>query len=170
MRKYIVIFLVYTSSLYSQDFLKIAAGYLSGVIIHEGSHTLVAELTNSKYHWTYKKGPYYIIDKTNHPKLIASAGFNGEIIASEIALLGNMNDYKKGLIIRSIISPLTYVIADMVKPYGDIEYFRQSGGNTKALKAVLIAHAVVNTIRLYNKSKNVNPYIAYNEVGILINF
>lgn len=154
----------------SQNFLKVGAGYVAGMLIHETGHWIANERTGTKY--KIKDG-HFVSHTSNdaHAREISCAGFGAEFVASEIAFIGKGNDYKTGIILHSIINPLGYVIRErFFKNGGDIETFGHWGGNKKILRSILISHAAVNLYRLYLRPKSIVPYTTENAVGIAYQF
>lgn len=166
--KQLIFTLLFSASIYSQEFLKISAGYITGYAFHELGHSAASEITGSKYHYIYKNEPYYIIEKTKHPRYIATAGFMSDALIAEVCLIGDMNAYKKGIVLHSIINPIVYIVRDAVTPYGDIKYFRESGGDTNLLRAAIFTHAFFTAYRLYNKESKLIPYVGYNQIGVIV--
>lgn len=164
--KTILFLTLFSATAFSQNWLKISAGYLTGHALHELGHLIVNEQTGTPY--TFDGSFRSVTTNKKDARHIACAGFCSEIITSEIALLGDNNDYKTGIILHSIINPLGYILREkFFNNGGDIDSFKKYGGNAKILRAVLVSHAVITAIRLHTKSNSVIPYVTYNQVGVV---
>ena len=112
---FFVFFLLFTSSLYSQEnftvkLLAFAGGYLTGHVSHEMGHQLVSQFTGINIGWKSAPAPFFINWEMQYPDevyftfnngvkimhlnpireqqraTIAWGGFGGEVLSSEIIL------------------------------------------------------------------------------------
>jgi len=97
--------------------LKFSAGVVAAALIHEGSHGLVAGITDTQMHWeigTYNQ-PIGFTDKaTSNAKGVAiySAGLISQAIGSEIILRADKIDkndaFVRGMMTWNILNPILY--------------------------------------------------------------
>jgi len=111
---------------------KFSAGLVSAFMIHEGSHWLVAETTDTDMHWEagdYNQPIGFTAEPDNDAKGLAlySAGLASQIIGSEIILQVdsiNKNDaFVRGMMAWNIINPILYSL--------DYWFFRISNQDNK---------------------------------------
>ena len=97
--------------------LKFTAGVATSMLIHEGSHAIVAGVTGT--HMTWKVGTYnQPIGFTEHADsdakgvAVYSAGLLSQVITSEIILdikkIDKNDDYVRGIMAWNIINPILY--------------------------------------------------------------
>jgi len=97
--------------------LKFSAGIVSGFLIHEGSHEVVARLTNTDMHW--ERGTLlqplsftHSADTNWKGFAINSAGFISQAVGAEIILQCDKIDkndaYVRGMMAWNILNPIFY--------------------------------------------------------------
>jgi len=142
--------------------IKFSAGVVSAFMIHEGSHLLVAEATDTDIDWeagNYNQPLGFTAETDNDTKGVAlfSAGLASQVIGSEIILQVdriNKNDaFVRGMMAWNIINPILYSLdywffrisnQDNGNGFqGDIEgiehYSNETTANVFALSMVAIA-------------------------------
>lgn len=99
------------------DVLKFSAGIVTAVLIHEGSHALVAGLTDTHMNWetgSYNQPLGFTESASSNGKGIAvySAGLLSPIIGSEIVLQSDKIDkndaFVRGRMAWNILNPILY--------------------------------------------------------------
>ena len=97
--------------------LKFSAGIVSGFLIHEGSHALVAGLTNTDLHWetgTYNQPIAFTESADTDAKgfAINSAGLISQAVGGEIILQVDKIDkndaFVRGMMTWNILNPILY--------------------------------------------------------------
>jgi len=97
--------------------LKFSAGILSGFLIHEGSHALVAGLTNTDMHWETGtlNQPIAFTEEANTDSkgfAINSAGLISQAVGGEIILQADKIDkndaFVRGMMTWNILNPILY--------------------------------------------------------------
>ena len=115
-------------------FLKFAGGIVSGFIIHEGAHALVAGVTGTTTTWKVGDAnqPLAFIEhsKNNDTGLaINAAGLLAQAGSSEFILFNDKIDkndsFIRGMMFWNIINPIAYAI-----DYWFINHTNKSNGNT----------------------------------------
>lgn len=101
------------------SFLKFSAGLVTAFAIHEGSHALVAELTDTDMDWevgTYNQPLGFTEHATNDAKGFAvnSAGLLSHVVGSEIILQTDSIDkngaFVRGMMTCNILNPILYAL------------------------------------------------------------
>jgi hypothetical protein len=97
--------------------LKFSAGIVSGFLIHEGSHALVAGLTNTDMHWemgTFNQPIAFTENANTNSKgfAINSAGLISQAVGAEIILQADKIDkndaFVRGMMTWNILNPVLY--------------------------------------------------------------
>ena len=97
--------------------LKFSAGIASAYLIHEGSHALVAGLTNTDMHWEIGtiNQPFLFTENADTPWkgfAVNSAGLLSQVVGSEIILqvdrIDKNNAFVRGLMACNILNPIFY--------------------------------------------------------------
>ena len=122
------------SGIRGSSILKFSAGIVTAFAIHEGSHALVAGLTNTDMHWeigTYNQpiGFTESADSDGKGLAVNSAGLISQAIGSEYILQVDKIDknsaYVRGMMAWNILNPILYAL--------DYRFFRitnKENGNT----------------------------------------
>jgi hypothetical protein len=105
------------NELTSSSFLKFSAGIASAILIHEGSHAVVAGITGTSMDWeigTYNQ-PIGFTEKANSDAkgvAVYSAGLLSQAIGSEIILQADKIDkndaFVRGMMLWNIVNPILY--------------------------------------------------------------
>lgn len=117
--------------------------------------------------WTWDRDAptlYGLLPVSREQVIVATGGFAGEFIASEIILAssslktddGGNNYFLLGWLAMTIVSPFANSIRDGVTRggYGDIQTIRDMGQNEKVVEAFILAHALVTAARVAIKLGN----------------
>lgn len=148
----------------------LARGVLIGYVFHEMGHYTAANITDSKI-----KGKdnllYVQCFKDADCQLVFSGGFATQIISTEAIFQScDRNTTTAGWLTFNILNSIGYVyFSEKNRMSGDIESFKNAGGNAKALEAILLSHAFYSAYRLYtDKNKPLFNMIVDPGMGMLI--
>lgn len=136
------------------------AGAIAGLASHELGHEAMARFEGANLRWN---GANWSTSASPAAlRNIVLSGFGAQVLSAEIMLGVNAipkdNSFVLGWLAFNIAGSLAYVARDeWQRGYGDIETFRNSGGNADYLKVGLVAHSLFSAYRLY-KNPAVMPY------------
>jgi len=147
--------------------LKFSAGIVTASLIHEGSHALIAGLTNTHMSWkggTYNQPIGFTTNPSSDAKGVAiySSGLLSQVIGSEIILQADRIDkndaFVRGMMAWNIINPILYSLDYWVfrftnketqgKYQGDIEGIEHYS-NEPTAQGFALAMAAIATYQGY---------------------
>ena len=129
-----------------------AVGFLSGaaagVALHEGGHHLAEAMLG----WEDVEGGGKPRG-SNATRNVALGGFAVDVVASNIIMSADTipkdNAFILGVLAFELLNPLIYIARHESHGYGDLEAYKEAGGDVALVEVGLILTSAFNLYRLY---------------------